>query len=530
MRAAVALLLTCVFSVAAQDRLPPPDAEAQKTPDKTIKDLFKAEYAKATPADRAALAAKLLKQGGEEADPTTKYVLLREARDLATQAGDADLAWKAVEALDKTFNIDGLEELFAAMGKVETAAKTPEAALPLAHRFATVSARAVAIDKYDLALKALTRASAAAAAAKDLPLTGKLKEQTKTVQALQREYSSVQNALKVLEDKPDDPVSNLQAGKFFCLSKHDFARGIPYLAKSTDSTLKPLAERELTKSDTDENRMALADHWWDSGEKQPPPQKAIFQGRAVYWYEAAGQKLAGLARAKAIQRIDAYDKSIGRVRVNPVLTADEQLKLLADRLKEANPNFDGKLRHTLGQDGKITEIDLGGAPISNISALQGMLLIRLNLTSTKVSDISPLNDMPLEYLNLWGTFVRDLTPLKGAPLRELVLSYTKVTDFSLIAAFPLEVFACEGLNFRDLGLLKNAQLRELFIAGSAVTDMTPVLGMKLQTVSLMPKVVTKGLDGIRNMKTIMSVGQHSSELMPPEEFWKKFDANQLNKK
>jgi len=530
MRVWIAFLLIFALTAAAQDRLPLPDAEAQKTAEKTIKDLFKAEYAKPTPADRAALGSKLLKQGGEEADPTTKYVLMREARDLAVLAGEADLAWKAVESIDKTFNIDGLEELFAAMGKVETAAKTPEAALPLAHRFATISTRAVALDKYDLGLKALTRAGAAAAVAKDLPLTGRLKEQTKTVQGLQREYSSVQNALKVLGERPDDPSANLQAGKFFCLSKQDFARGIPYLAKCQDSTLKALAEREMTRSDTDENRLALADHWWDTGEKQPPPQKVIFQGRAVYWYEAAGQKLAGLARTKAIQRIDAYDKGIGRYRVNPVLTAEEQLKVLTDRLKEANPNFDGKVSHSLGQDGRITELNLAGAAITNISALQGMLLSRLYLGNTKISDISALNDMPLEHLDLWGTFVRDLSPLKGAPMRELILSYSKVVDFTPISAFPLEVLAVEGLNFRDLSLLKSAQLRVLSIAGTAVTDVTPVLNMKIQTLSLSPKVITKGIDGIRNMKTIMSIGQHSSELMPPEDFWKKFDANQLNKK
>src|SRR5687768_14301876 len=89
---AVALFAAGSFglSARAEDRIAvPPQADIEKV-EATVKDLFRAEYAKTRAADRLALSNKLYGQAGEtKNDPAAKYVLLREARDLAARAGAA---------------------------------------------------------------------------------------------------------------------------------------------------------------------------------------------------------------------------------------------------------------------------------------------------------------------------------------------------------------------------------------------------------------------------------------------------------
>ena len=66
----------------------------------------KADYAKAKPADRAALAAKLLEQAeASKEDAAAKYVLLLEARDAAAKGGDAVVFLKAADELAAAFRM-----------------------------------------------------------------------------------------------------------------------------------------------------------------------------------------------------------------------------------------------------------------------------------------------------------------------------------------------------------------------------------------------------------------------------------------
>lgn len=82
------LILALVVAL-LQDPPPEPDANAQKETLKQIKDLFKEEYAKRGAAEQAALGQKLLQKGIEtNDDAASKFVLLKEARDVASGAGE----------------------------------------------------------------------------------------------------------------------------------------------------------------------------------------------------------------------------------------------------------------------------------------------------------------------------------------------------------------------------------------------------------------------------------------------------------
>src|SRR5438552_2416218 len=84
----------------AGERLAVPDSETQKEKEKLIRGIFKEEFAKSTAADKLSLSKKLFQQGVEtKDDPPTRFVLFREARDLAAEAGDPGLSLKAIDQL-----------------------------------------------------------------------------------------------------------------------------------------------------------------------------------------------------------------------------------------------------------------------------------------------------------------------------------------------------------------------------------------------------------------------------------------------
>src|SRR5436309_2877970 len=84
-----------------------PDEAAQTKADALVKQLFKGEYANNDPAARRALAKKLLQQARDEkTDPAPRFVLFREARNLAASCGDIATALQAVDQMNRVFAID----------------------------------------------------------------------------------------------------------------------------------------------------------------------------------------------------------------------------------------------------------------------------------------------------------------------------------------------------------------------------------------------------------------------------------------
>src|SRR5438552_9706546 len=97
--------LSVLFLFPVQEQKSPiPTVAAQKEAEKVIRDIFKDDYAKKAETDRGALARKLLNQAGQTKDDlASRYVLLRETRDIAVQGGDLDLALKAVAQIAAGF-------------------------------------------------------------------------------------------------------------------------------------------------------------------------------------------------------------------------------------------------------------------------------------------------------------------------------------------------------------------------------------------------------------------------------------------
>jgi serine/threonine protein kinase/Leucine-rich repeat (LRR) protein len=210
---------------------------------------------------------------------------------------------------------------------------------------------------------------------------------------------------------------------------------------------------------------------------------------ATFWKEAAAEA----------EDFAKFQKMVA------VLTSEGQRNAVANRLKERNPGFDGKVTAKV-EDGVVTELQLvtdhvtdispvraltglrmlqcngssgGKRQLADLSPLKGMPLTSLNCHYTRVSDLSPLKDMKLTSLYCPDTPVSDLSPLKGMPLTVLDCHYTRVSDLAPLKGMPLTVLSCWFIPVSDLSPLTGMPLTHLDCRGIGVSDLSPLKGMPL---------------------------------------------------
>ena len=284
---------------------PLPEAAALKESEKTIREVYKADYAKKSASDQQALAAKLLSQGRTTTDdPRAQFVLFREARDLALQAGDLDTMLAAIEEMSKSFDVDIVATKNAALTKIQV--RSPEATSALAEALINLTRDAMDADNFDVAGSAAARADSLPKAAADATLTARTSDLRKEVAAVRDEYLKVKSSI----DKPG--TGDQEAlGRYHAFVKGDWERGLPILASSAKPPLNALAEKDQGRPEEAAAQIETGDGWWDLAEKEKAPiRKARLQERAKYWYETAFSSATGLGKTKIEKRLDALDAAM----------------------------------------------------------------------------------------------------------------------------------------------------------------------------------------------------------------------------
>ncbi len=118
------------------------------------------------------------------------------------------------------------------------------------------------------------------------------------------------SAIVTLMDKPTDEAANAVAGKFFCFTLKRWPQGLSMLMLSGDGDLKTLAEQELAKPATDEQRVQLGDSWYNVAKKTSVAnERNAMLARAQYWYLQA-KDLAGVPKERTSQRLAEIDKTL----------------------------------------------------------------------------------------------------------------------------------------------------------------------------------------------------------------------------
>lgn len=309
---ALAAILLLTLSAAAQEkREGAPDAAALKAAEKTIRDVFKTEYARKGPSDKLALAQKLLEQARKsKEDLASRYVLFREAQDVATQAGEHAVAFQVIDEMAKAFAIDPVAMKTAALANAIKNSRTTASLKEMAEAALGLAGEAVGADAYDAADKVLDQALAAAKKAGEADLAARVTAEDKRMADLKGKFDKLKKARDTLLSTPDDPAANLAVGQFRCLVKGDWEGGVPHIAKGSDAALKAAAEKDAAKPEAPEKQAEIGDAWTALSEKpRTPAEGKAFQERARHWYARALPKLEGLTKVRVERRLTEWLKA-----------------------------------------------------------------------------------------------------------------------------------------------------------------------------------------------------------------------------
>jgi WD40 repeat protein len=294
-------------------RLPVPDAAQQEEKTKAIHETFKADYEKQTKDGQLALARKLLGVALETKDkPVERFVLLREARELGTRAGDLQTSLKAIDELAQRYTIEPLEMKVETLGQLAAMANTLGAARAVIEQYLLLVDQLVANDNYDPALGLLGRGEALARKLiNGLPLLNQVEARTKAVKEMQAGYETMKPHVAKLKEKPDDPDASLALGKYYCFTKGNWTRGLPLLRAGSDATVKALAQKELAGAVDPQAQAEIGDGWYDLAKADMGTGKLPCFRRAYHWYEQAVAGLSGITKTQTEQRIKELDAMPG---------------------------------------------------------------------------------------------------------------------------------------------------------------------------------------------------------------------------
>ena len=284
---------------------PLPEAGAQAEAAKVAKELYGEEYAAAkTAPEKRRLAGKILAKTGEiENDLPGRYVLLRLSRDIATQAGDIDTAFLAVEQIDRFFDVNALDLKREVLVKSAALARTPAEHKAIVEKWLALFDQAVGIDDFRTASQLGPPALDACAKSGNQNLTRQVRQRIAEIEELARNYEKVKAAAALLDKAPDDPEANLTVGRYMSFVKRRWDEGLPMLALGKDPALKAVALKELDGAKTAQAQLELADQWRDLAEAQPAAVKKPMGERALFWYRKSLPALTGLMKSKAEMRI-----------------------------------------------------------------------------------------------------------------------------------------------------------------------------------------------------------------------------------
>jgi hypothetical protein len=302
-------LIAATLGLAADDRakVPPPEDVEKAT--KSIHELFKDDYAKATtPKAKLALAELLYERGLEtKSDPAARFVMLREAAELAA-TGDMDLALRVYDSLRERYagSVADLQEPI--LKTLSARAATPDANLALTIHLLRDIDEALAADDLDGATRLLRLAEGTSYRSRNARATAIVGARGRDLEAFKRDAEKVREALATLKDKPADPDACLVVGKYHSFQRGDWEKGLPLLAKCSDEKLKAAAAKDLREPVDPTDLVAAADAWYDTLATLEPYARRAVQTRAYNYYAKALPNVTGLTKTKVEKRIDELDK------------------------------------------------------------------------------------------------------------------------------------------------------------------------------------------------------------------------------
>ena len=308
---------------AAPARFPIPGPAPVAAAEKVVKEIFKTEYARKTAAEQIAFARTLLSEAQQSrSDPATLYILLREARDVASTAGEPEVALEAARGMRDSFQLDARAFREMEHSTLSTAihamcaAPAAIATYDLSHRASDLALELAELDlaegDYPGAAQISASADMAARKTADWEYPNRVHGRVNWLQGVDAEFELDRGAIASLKSNPTDPAANLAAGRFdfVYLDRPDL--GLRLLAKGSDFSLKTLAVKDLTATgpaSTPALLTAAADAWVETAKTEPVPIKDAMQRRALFLYDQAIPNEQGIEQAAVQKREEMLRES-----------------------------------------------------------------------------------------------------------------------------------------------------------------------------------------------------------------------------
>jgi eukaryotic-like serine/threonine-protein kinase len=267
------------------------------------------------------------------------------------------------------------------------------------------------------------------------------------------------------------------------------------------------------------------------------------------------------AREELMRRNLGFDGKMEHKIEDGVVT---DFRIVTDHVTDISPIRIFDSLRVLDCGGTITAFKPNGQ-LKDLSPLKGMNLAgltHLNLINTKVADAGMVHFdacKDLTYLNLANTKVTDRGLAHFKDCKSLTifdLTGTKVTDRGLahfkdckdltgIYAIHTEIGDAGLAHFQDckalthlylagtevgdagLAHFKGMPLMMLWIHDTGITDLSPLQGMPLEDIRLTPKRITWGLDVLRDIKSLKTIGIDWNQSWPAAEFWGRYDKGEF---
>jgi hypothetical protein len=286
----------------SQAKEPIPDEAAQKVASELIAEVYKSDLdAAKTVEQKVELASKILRDGiATTDDPTARYVMLRIARDIAVEQGDLVTALDAIEWIVQGFEADKFELQLDAATAVAKVLRLPADQSSFAFLLIPVMDTAIDADRYEHAKSLGALALSSARRARDRDRIEEIVTKTKEIDEIASEAVKVQAALDMLAASPSDPEANFAVGKFLCVVKGDWRRGVAMLALGSNEKYRSAARLELEGAP---DALALGDAWWEIADELEGSAKSRTQAHAGQWYRKALPTLSGLTKVRVEKAI-----------------------------------------------------------------------------------------------------------------------------------------------------------------------------------------------------------------------------------
>ncbi len=285
----------------------PPEL-AQTAAEEKIRSRFKSEYRGKRPRNPKTLGREYLRIGQTERDPALRFVLLREARDLAISVGDTETCDAAIAAIAKTFvvdrtrlRVDAYSVLARSLEPVELTGKLVEIVDGVADESAFD--RLEAEEGFEILkdLESLLKKGARATRS-EWPrsiVTSRLER----VKRWRRQKSVVTRATKELLADASHPGANEELGRFLAVELGSWRSGLERLRRCGNRELADVAKKDLS-SPTELGRCErLGELWMAIAAKEKRSERHGIGARAGLWFGKALKQSSGLARSRIEEKL-----------------------------------------------------------------------------------------------------------------------------------------------------------------------------------------------------------------------------------